>query len=409
MNNTKIDFTQRNVGIDLFRALTMFVMIFVNDFWKIHDVPHWLEHAKRGEDFLGLADVVFPCFLFVVGMSIPFAIERRYSKGKSGESTIGHILSRTLALLVMGAFITNSEARLSPDVSYRIGVYWILMVTAFIFIWNHYPRTENPNRKRLYTVLKVAGVIILIYLAVTFRNPEGEVFGARWGILGTIGWTYLLCALIYVFTRDRLKYLVPIWIVFVIICILGSRMNEAWGETAILSLPRPNFYNDMLGILHLGNGAIPAFSMGGMILSLISTKYIKVPAQKRAVYVIAAITIFLLAGIISRQFWILAKLGATPTWVFIVTAISIGTYAILSWLAEKGKASWLNVIKPAGTATLTCYLIPYVWYGLADITEYVLPDYLTHGIIGIVKCLCFALIIIGITYLLGRIYIKLKI
>jgi hypothetical protein len=409
MNYSKIDFTQRNVGIDLFRALTMFVMIFVNDFWKIHDVPHWLEHAKRGEDFLGLADVVFPCFLFVVGMSIPFAIERRYSKGKSGESIIGHILSRTLALLVMGAFITNSEARLSPDVSYKIGVYWLFMVTAFIFIWNQYPRTDNPNGKRLYNILKVAGVIILIYLAVTFRNPEGEVFGAHWGILGTIGWTYLLCALIYVFTRDRLKYLVPIWVVFVIICILGSRMNQDWGGKAILSLPRPNFYNEMLRILHIGNGAIPAFTMGGIILSLISTKYIKVPSRKRAVYVIAAIAIFLLAGIISRQFWILAKLGATPPWIFYVTVIAIGTYAILSWLAEKGKASWFNVIKPAGTATLTCYVVPYVWYGLADITGIVLPDWLTHGFMGIIKCLCFALIIIGITYLLGRIHIKLKI
>ncbi len=409
MNYTKIDFSQRNVGIDLFRALTMFVMIFVNDFWKIHDVPHWLEHAKRGEDFMGLADVVYPCFLFVVGMSIPFAIERRYSKGKSGESTIGHILSRTLALLVMGAFITNSEARLSPDVSYRIGVYWLLMVTAFIFIWNYYPRSDNPNRKKLYTLLNVIGVIILIYLAVTFRNPEGGVFGARWGILGSIGWTYLLCAFIYVFTRDRLKYLIPIWLVFVIICILGSRMNTAWGETPILSLPRPNFYNEMLRILHIGNGALPAFTLGGVILSLISTKYKQVPSLKRAVYAIVAVAIFLLAGIISRQFWILAKLGATPTWVFFVTAISIGTYAILSWLAEIGKASWFNVIKPAGTATLTCYLIPYLWYGLADITGYILPDWLTHGFMGIVKCLCFALIIIGITYLLGRIHIKLKI
>jgi len=409
MNYTKIDFTQRNVGIDLFRALTMFVMIFVNDFWKIHDVPHWLEHAKRGEDFLGLADVVYPCFLFVVGMSIPFAIERRYSKGKTGESTIGHILSRTLALLVMGAFITNSEARLSPDVSYRIGVYWLLMVAAFILIWNYYPRSENPKRERLYTLLKVVGVVILVYLAVTFRSPEGEVFKARWGILGSIGWTYLLCAFIYVYTRDRLKYLLPIWAVFVIICILGSRMNATWGETAILSLPRPNFYNEMLGILNIGNGARPAFTMGGIILSLISTKYIQVAARKRAVYVIAAIAVFLLAGIISRQFWILAKLGSTPTWVFIVTAISIATYAILGWLAEKGKASLLNVIKPAGTATLTCYLVPYVWYGLADITGIVLPDGLTYGFIGIIKCLCFALIIIGITYLLGRIHIKLKI
>jgi heparan-alpha-glucosaminide N-acetyltransferase len=409
MNYTKIDFSQRNVGIDLFRALTMFVMIFVNDFWKIHDVPRWLDHAKHGEDFLGLADVVFPCFLIAVGLSIPFAIERRYSKGMSGESTIGHILARTLALLIMGAFITNSEARLSPDVSYRIGVYWILMVTAFIFIWNYYPRTDNPNGKKLNTLLNVIGVIILLYLAVTFRNPDGGVFGARWGILGSIGWTYLLCAFIYVFTRDRLKYLIPIWLVFVIICILGSRMNTAWGETAILSLPRPNFYNEMLRILHIGNGALPAFTLGGVILSLISTKYRQVPILKRTVYAIVAIAIFLLAGIISRQFWILAKLGATPTWVFFVTAISIGTYAILSWLAEIGKASWFNVIKPAGTATLTCYLIPYVWYGLADITGYILPDWFTHGFMGIVKCLCFALIIVGITYLLGRIHIKLKI
>ena len=50
---------------------------------------------------MGLADIVFPCFLFAVGMSIPYAIERRYAKGFSAESTLGHILSRTFALLVM--------------------------------------------------------------------------------------------------------------------------------------------------------------------------------------------------------------------------------------------------------------------------------------------------------------------
>ena len=409
MNNTKIDFAHRNVGIDLFRALTMFVMIFVNDFWKIHEVPRWLDHAGRGEDFMGLADVVFPCFLFAVGLSIPFAIERRYSKGMSGESTIGHILSRTLALLVMGAFITNSEARLSHEVSYSIGVYWLLMVTAFILIWNNYPRSDIPRRKKLYTLLKVAGVIILFYLAVTFRNPDGGVFAARWGILGSIGWAYLVCALIYVYTRDRLKYLVPIWFVFVLICILGSRMNEAWGGAAILALPRGNFYNEMLRILHLGNGALPAFTMGGIILSLLNMKYRQAPVQKRALYAIAAIAVFFLAGLISRRFWILAKIGATPTWVFFVTSIAIGTYAILSWVAVKGKASWFNVIKPAGTATLTCYLIPYVWYAFADITGYVLPDSLTHGFIGIIKCLIFAFTIIGLTYLAGRIHIKLKI
>lgn len=126
------NYSHRNLAIDMLRALTMFIMIFVNDFWKVHDVPHWLEHAKYGEDFMGLADIVFPSFLFAVGMSIPYAIERRFSKGYSAESTLGHILSRTLALLVMGAFIGNSEFRLSPDAPYPIGVYWFLMAIGLL-------------------------------------------------------------------------------------------------------------------------------------------------------------------------------------------------------------------------------------------------------------------------------------
>ncbi|KAA6325682.1 hypothetical protein EZS27_025132 [termite gut metagenome] len=407
MNNNS--FTQRNAALDIMRALTMFVMIFVNDLWKIHGVPHCLEHAVPGEDFMGLSDIVFPCFLFVVGMSIPFAIERRYDKGVSGESIIGHIVLRTLALLVTGAFISNSEARLSPDVGYGIGIYWLLMVTAFVCIWNQYPEVDNPNRKRLYLILKIIGIIILLYLAITFRSTKGLVFTARWGILGLIGWTYLLCAFIYVFTRNRLKYLIPVWLLFIVICILESKMNDAWGGTAILSFPRPNFYNSALEILHMGNGALPAFTMGGILLSLITTKYIRIEARKKLIFVLASVCLLLLAGYVSRHFWILSKISATPTWIFYVTSIAIGTYALLYWLVEKGKTSWFHIIKPAGTATLTTYMIPYVVYALADITGITLPDWFTHDFMGIINCLCFSFLTIGITYILGRIHIKLKI
>lgn len=401
---------KRDTGIDLLRALTMFIMIFVNDFWKIHDVPRWMEHAKFGEDFLGLSDVVFPIFLFVVGMSIPPAIEKRFSKGLSVESTLGHIFSRTAALLVMGAFIVNSEERLSPGVSYSIGVYWILMVTGFMLIWNQYPSTTNKKQQTLHTILKMAGLMILLYLAITFRDPKDGVFSARWwGILGAIGWSYLFCAFVYLFTRSRLNYLIPVWIVLVFICMLGSRLNDAHGGQAILQLPRPNFYSDVLGIFHIGNGALSAFTMGGIIFTLLKTKYMHLADSRKTIYLIVAIILFLLAGTIAHQFWIVSKLSATPTWIFYVTAIAIGIYSLLSWLSSKEKAGWLNVIKPAGTATLTCYLLPYISYALADLTGIVLPDWLTHGFMGIVNCLGFSLIIIGATWLLGRIPVKLKI
>ena len=73
-------FSRRNGAIDMLRGLTMFLMIFVNDFWTVGGVPHWLEHTATNEDGMGLADIVFPLFLFVVGLSIPYAIERRFQK-----------------------------------------------------------------------------------------------------------------------------------------------------------------------------------------------------------------------------------------------------------------------------------------------------------------------------------------
>ncbi|MDR2912805.1 MAG: DUF5009 domain-containing protein [Alistipes sp.] len=403
---SSLDFGRRNTGIDLFRALTMFVMIFVNDFWKIHDVPHWLEHAAGREDFMGLADVVYPCFLFVVGMSIPFAIERRYGKGLSGESTIGHILSRTLALLVMGAFISNSEARLSPDSPYPIGVYWILMVAGFILVWNQYPKRED----HLFTVMKAIGVLILGYLAITFRNPDGGVFAARWGILGSIGWSYLICAMVYVFTRDRLKYLIPVLVSFVLVCILGARMNELHGGESLLNLPRPNFYNDFMnGVLHLGGGSAAALTMGGVVFSLLVTKYADMSASRKLLWSAGAVAVFCVLGVVARQFWILSKIGATPTWIFFIFAIAVGLYTLLDLLVRRGWTGWMRIIAPAGTATLTCYLMPYLAYAFSSISGATLPDVLTYGVVGILNCLCFALFIIGVTWAVGRMGIKLKI
>ena len=413
MNTTQTDFSKRNEAIDIFRALTMFIMVFVNDFWKVNDIPRWLDHAKRGDTFVGLADYVLPCFLFVVGMSIPFAIERRYKKGASGESTIGHILSRTLALLLMGVFITNTEnsswERLAPEVFYSVGVYWILMVIGFICIWNLYPPTGNKNLKLLFTVLKFAGAGILLFLAITFKDNRGSVFAARWGILGNIGWTYLVCALIYVYTRNRLKFLIPVWFVFVLICVIGSRMTEAWGGTALFNLPRSNFYNDFIGIFHVGNGSSCAFTMGGIILSLLSIKYTHVANRKKIIFAAVAFAVFLSAALITRNFWVMSKNAATPSWIFYITATAIAVYSLIYWIVEKGKASWFDIIKPAGTATLTCYCLPYVAYGLAHITGIVLPDWFTHGFWSIINCLCFSFVIIGATYLLDKCKIKLKI
>ncbi|MGN0213890.1 MAG: hypothetical protein ACI4AH_03665 [Muribaculaceae bacterium] len=407
--NTAEMFAKRNLAIDMLRAITMFTMIFVNDFWKIHDVPHWLEHAAIGEDFMGLADVVFPCFLFAVGMSIPYAIERRYAKGLSAESTMGHILLRTLWLIVMGCFIGNSEKRVAADSLYPIGVYWLLMVVGIVCVWNNYPKPTTVLRKRLIVAARCVGAAVLIFLVLTFRNPQGGVFSPYSSILGLIGWTYLVCAVTYFFCRNNVKAIAIAWGVFVCISLLETPLRECYGGKPLLWLGENNFLNGMLGILHIGNGSLVLLSMSGMLLSLLGARVAQRSWQWKMRSALAVSVLFVLLAVVAHQFWIVGKIEATPVWVFYIIAISVSLYMLLDCLVQAGVTKWFALIKPAGTATLTVYLMPYVFYAMSSLTGVVLPDWLTHGLLGIANCLMFSLVVILVTGILERMHIKLKI
>lgn len=62
-------------SLDVFRSLMMFLMIFVNDIPGLKNIPDWLLHAASDENRLGFADIVFPGFLFIMGMAVPYAVE----------------------------------------------------------------------------------------------------------------------------------------------------------------------------------------------------------------------------------------------------------------------------------------------------------------------------------------------
>ncbi len=47
---------KRVSSIDVFRGVTMFLMIWVNNFWSLSAIPKWLKHAVAGEDYLGFSD-----------------------------------------------------------------------------------------------------------------------------------------------------------------------------------------------------------------------------------------------------------------------------------------------------------------------------------------------------------------
>lgn len=391
------------MAVDIFRSITMFVMIFVNDFWKIDHAPHFLDHAAASEDFMGLADMVFPCFLFAVGLSIPYAIEGRNIKGTDRLETLKHILSRSLTLIVMGLFVTNSEFRLSPQAPYSIGVYWILMVSAFILIWNSYPKSPTIKAQKAIRVAKVAGWLILLYLAITFRSKEGALFAMQWGILGTIGWAYMFSAIIYLFNRGKLSHLVIAWLIFIAINITGVPLREG---AKIVDIADTNLYNQALTLLNIGGASHLILVISGVIFSTIVTR---IDGNRRAIWLGCGTLLFAAAATAAHQLWKISKIYGTLPWILYIIAIAIALYGVVSWIVDRGYAGAFDIIKPAGTATLTCYMLPYISYAMADITGITLPAWFTHGGMGILNCLLFSLVIITATGLIGRLGIKLKI
>ena len=96
------------MSVDVLRGLTILLMVFVNDLG--HAAPAWMHHIRPARaDGMTLADIVFPFFLFIVGVAIPLAFERAESLGISRWAQFGHILIRSGSLLILGVIELNSD------------------------------------------------------------------------------------------------------------------------------------------------------------------------------------------------------------------------------------------------------------------------------------------------------------
>jgi heparan-alpha-glucosaminide N-acetyltransferase len=395
----KLEPVLRIASIDILRALTMLLMIFVNDLGTLRNIPGWLEHVERGVDGIGLADVVFPAFLFIVGLSLPFAIDNRRKKSDTNWQLVKHVLTRTFALLVMGVFLVNGET--INDIATGMPRYlWNpLCCLSFILIWNIYPKNAN---KILINIAKAIGIIILVTLAFIYRGGEnGQInrFEPQWwGILGLIGWAYLAGGLVTVFAKNNFWAILGGWAFF---CILSMVYKAGY-------VPHNNIVSFIPNAI-LG-GTLAGLTMGGVLTSTIFQYFRKRNDNKNMTFVFLGFSVILIAlSVLTRPYWKLAKLGATPAWLFLCSAFTIIMFTAIYWLADVNKkANWFNIIKPAGTDTLLCYLIPYFVYSILQVTHFQWPDILITGSIGLIKSFFLALLCIFIAGTLNKTGIRLK-
>ncbi|MED6183619.1 hypothetical protein PIB30_039366 [Stylosanthes scabra] len=199
--------SHRLLSLDVFRGLTVALMILVDDAGGI--VPA-LNHSPWNG--LTIADFVMPFFLFIVGVALALT----YKKPSCRADATRKAFLRALKLLVLGLFLQGGYFHRLTDLSFgvdikRIRLMGILqrialayLVTALCEIWLRRDDTVNSGssllRKYRYqwaVSLLVSGVYLSLlyglyvpdweYRIATESSSEPKIFSVKCGVRGDTG------------------------------------------------------------------------------------------------------------------------------------------------------------------------------------------------------------------------------
>ena len=125
---------QRLLSIDVLRGLTIAFMIVVND-QTGRGAFFELQHAEWNG--FTATDLVFPTFLFLVGLSTVLSLAARIARGVSRRTLWVHVLRRALILIAAGFVVNNFPAFHLAHLRFygvlpRIGLCYFVVATLYL-------------------------------------------------------------------------------------------------------------------------------------------------------------------------------------------------------------------------------------------------------------------------------------
>lgn len=387
-------YSGRIISIDAFRGITILVMIFVNELAGVSEVPQWMKHMPAEADAMTFVDLVFPAFLFIVGMSVPFAFNARLAKGDQPLIIWKHTLKRSLALIIMGLFMVNAEYGYNEAKMLISPALWAFFAyTLPIPIWNKYSKEFPALWKNILQYGGMLGFVILYFLYIQDNGQMGMT-QKWWGILGLIGWAYLFTVVFYWFTNGNLKAIIAFFVISVLAnCIIltdGLAINEL------------EWFKFVAG--HLTHATLVS---AGVIISLLFFD----GKNNHSINwkVIGFGLLFFLVGYLLRPYYEVSKIRGTPSWTLYSAGLCTYIYYILYWIMEtKKKTEWSNFFMPAAANPLLIYILPgIIIYFNKAIGLSIIPEYFGTGLPGILWCAVFSIIMLYLMKVFNKFNIRL--
>ena len=405
---------ERLASLDAFRGFDILTMVFVNYIAGMAAIPFILRHAAADQDVFTLTDVVFPGFLFIVGVSIPLALAKRRMGGQPVLALVGHVLVRTLALLFLGVLLVN-EGRFSAAATGMSRDLWYFLATLAVFgLWAVTPKGAAAKKRRLLLGLKIAAAVALVALVVIFRGQgeDGRVTVLQtswWGILGMIGWCYMAASLLFLACRGNRTVLAGA-IGLMTALYIGARHGAL------------DFLGPVNGFLNIGSlfGSHAAIVTAGMLAGSVFLPGSDIVEPRRRIRFLALLgAALVLGGYILRPLHGFSKIHGTESYGLATAGICcllfLLFYLVLDVFKKGRKAA--AFILPAGRNPLLAYLLPGLIGSAAGLAGTLLhanvdgllwPFYGSGGIPGMLNAAVMTLVVLLVTAGLTKAGLLLK-
>src|SRR5205823_6842958 len=281
----------RLVSLDVFRGLTVVGMVLVNNPGSWAHIYWPLEHAEWNG--WTPTDLIFPFFLFIVGVAIPLGLGKRVERGDSRRALFIKVAYRSVIIFLLGEFLAGfpyfhlSTIRI-PGVLQRIAVCYFF--AALIFI---------RTRPRTQAIIAVA--LLIVYALLMKHVPAPGYYVGDLSKEGSLA-SYI----------DRAVFGPHIW-----------KQGKVYDPEGILST---------MGAL--------ATTLFGVLTGHLVVRKDRTPIEKVAHLFIAGIGSMIIGWIWNAWFPINKSLW-TSSYVFFTGGLALQFLALCYWLIDiKGYQRW---------------------------------------------------------------------
>ena len=315
----------RLVSLDVFRGMTIATMVLVNNPGTWEHIYWPLEHAE----WTGWTptDLVFPFFLFIVGVAIPLGLGSRIERGDPFKKLFLKVLFRTLIIFALGEFLAGfpffhlATMRI-PGVLQRIAVCYFF---ASLLYLKTRPRTQA-----------LIGVGLLIVYCILMKYVPVPGFGS--GDLSKVG---SLASYI-----DRSVFGAHVW-----------RQAVVYDPEGLLST---------MGAL--------ATTILGVLTGIRLRCETRTPIEKVAQLFIAG-AVCVMIGWAWNPWFPINKALWTSSYVFFTGGLALQMLALCYWLIDiKGYRAWAKPFVVFGVNAIVLFVGSGVMARLMELIKFPAPD-----------------------------------